>query len=176
MSTLHSMHLSLITGTTFDAPFSNNGYNYTYIDIMMGMSMQNVVCGVPYELMITFPMMGMPFPMGAPFNVDFEIVDRDGNLAQGYFTFSDGPIIWTSSDPMFMPPPPSVFDGTASPTPGWHSEMVMLLTIGPQTIELFEGGMPGNDFLTPWGGFTIDPDNSVPGWLDDWDIIQVDIV
>ena len=54
---------------TFDAPYGNNGYNYTVVDQMMGSSMQNVVCGIPYalemsEFFIFPPEAGVPEPVG----------------------------------------------------------------------------------------------------------------
>ena len=54
--------------------------------------------------------------------------------------------------------------------------MLTLNTIGFQTIEIYEGFPPGNNYLTPWGEFYIDPAGTVPGWFEDWDIISVDAV
>lgn len=158
---------------TFNAPYSNNGYNYTYVDIFMGMSMQNVICGVPYELMIVNPPPMAMLINALPFPADYVIVDRDGMLAQGYYTYTDGPLNWFSSDPMFIPPAPAIFDGTMSPTPGQGSDVLVIFTGGIQTIEIYEGGMPGDQYLTPWENFFIDPDSTIPGWFKDWDMIQV---
>ena len=158
---------------TFDAPYNNRGYNYTYIDVGMGMSIQEVVCGVPYDVLIINPLPMNFVPSGIPFVTDYIIVDRDGMLAQGYFTHGDGPMDWVSTDPLFVPPPSAFFDGTADPTPGQRTELLTLWTPPQQWIEVYEGGIPGNQYLTPWGEFYIDPDSLVPGWLKDWDFIPL---
>ena len=164
----------VFVNATFEAPFSNNGYNYTHVDMIGSPTMiqQDVVCGVPYDIMF----MGGPpnTPAGAPFLMDYMIVDRDGMIAQGYFTHMDGPIEWFSSDPLFMPPPPGIFDGTMSPTPGMGSETITLWTLGFQNVDVMEQFM--DMYLTPWGEFYIDPDNTIPGWFDDWDTWMIDVI
>ncbi|MBU4032822.1 MAG: lamin tail domain-containing protein [Candidatus Thermoplasmatota archaeon] len=160
----------IFINATFDAPYSNKGYNYTYIDTMMGGSFQNVVCGVPYKIEFgpIFPM--GPIKAGEPFVFGYLILDRDERLAKGYYSFSDGPIEWSSMDPLFIPPPPYYFDGTASPSPGYRIETITLFTppLFPeeyQWVYVQESIM--NTYLTPWHEFYIDPNNSIPGWLND---------
>lgn len=151
---------------TFDAPYSNNGYNYTIIDHVMGSSMQSVVCGVPYDVMIMTPFPGQEVGW-TPFPADYMIIDRDGMLAQGYYTFADGPFEWLSSDFMFLSPPPAVFDGTIDVTPGFRTEMLTVYDIGSIDLWVIEGLGTNNGYLTPWGEFYIDPDSTNPGWMND---------
>ncbi len=159
------------------AGFGNNGYNYTYVDTIgfPGGRRQDVVCGVPYDIFIVNPIPFTPVPFGSLIPVDFVILDRDGMLAQGYYTFFDGPIDWVSSDPAWIPPFPVFFDGTASPTPGQWNDFVTFWSLGLQTIEIYEGGMPSNQYPTHWGQFFIDPFDTIPGWMKDWDLIIVDV-
>ena len=148
---------------TFDAPYGNNGYNYTIIDQMMGFSMQNVVCGVPYEIeFLGAPPMVMP---GVPYPYEYEIQDRDNMRAQGYFTHVDGFIDFRCSDPLFVPPHPRTFDGTADAQPGYGLEMLTLFTSDAQLLEVFE--LVENSYLTPWYDFYIGPGNTIPGWNSD---------
>ncbi len=51
-----------------------------------------------------------------------------------------------------------------------------LFTLGMQMVEVFEGFPGGNMYPTPWGEFYIDPDNTIPGWFDDWDMLMIDVV
>ncbi len=162
---------------TFDAPYSNNGYNYTYIDVIMGMSMQNVVCGVPYDVWIVQPFAYQMVSSGAPFIAEYWIVDRDGALAQGYFTFTDGPFEWFSLDPMFVPPPFRTFEGTTDFLPGIGSEILTLYEPNFEVyIDVVEGPMGGNNYLTPWGAFYIDSGSSMNGWLSDSAFTFVEVV
>ncbi len=164
----------IFVNATFEMPYGNNGYNYTYVNVGAGMSIQDVVCGVPYEVMMTSPPDGSPVPIGVPFLAEYVFLDRDGMLAQGYFEHADGPMDWWSSDVMFFPPPPGMpFDGTFSITPGMGSEMLTLNSMGMQDLGVFEGGIPGNQYLTPWGEFYIDPAGTIPGWMDDWDWVML---
>ena len=167
----------IYVNATFDAPYSNNGYNYTSFLTDGGFSLQNVTCGIPYEVIIVNP---LPFSVqfsGLAFQVDYEFYDRDGMLAQGYYTHIDGAMEWMSTDPTFFPPPGGIFDGTASPFAGTGSEMIMLTT--PDLfamVELSEGGFASNMFLTPWGEFYIDPAGTIPGWGSDWTMVQVNVM
>jgi len=148
---------------TFDLPYGNKGYNYTYIDQMMGSTMQNVLCGIPYEIEFS----GAPpmIPSGEPWWIDYDILDRDHMRARGYFTHVDGPMDLRSSDPFFEPPPQRIFDGTNDIMPGHGSEVVTLYTSGPQIIEVYE--MIENTYLTPWYEFYIGPGSTTPGWNSD---------
>jgi len=158
---------------TFDSPYGNNGYNYTYFNSMTWGVIQDVICGVPYELIITDPPTMQPGPLGLPISVTFEILDRDGMIAQGYYTFFEGPIDWWSIDPIWIPPEPVFFNGTNSPTPGQWTDTVIFNTLGLQSIEIAEGVQMGNGYLTPWGEFYIDPYSVIQGWLRDWHMVMV---
>jgi hypothetical protein len=168
---------------TFDAPYGNKASNKTHIDTMQPGLMRNLICGIPYEVVITNP---LPYPQsgriipGIPFTAEYEIRDIGGVLAKGYFTHADGPMMWSSTDPAFVPPPPAVFEGTATvpgpgiPGPGQGSNL-LVLNYGPWVyINISEGGDDGNPYLTPWGEFYMDPpDNTIPGWLTDWHEIML---
>jgi hypothetical protein len=154
---------------TFDAPYNNNGYNYTYINSIMGGSNQNVVCGVPHGVRITNPVNQSMTMSGVPFIAIYEIFDVDGDLAQGFFTFADGMMEWSSSDPLFIPPSPKSFSGTSLGGNGQAMAMLILQTPGTMWINISEGGSGElNPYLTPWGNFYIDPYGTEPGWLCDW--------
>jgi parallel beta-helix repeat protein len=163
---------------TFEAPYDNNGYNYTHIDVLgsPGGILQEVVCGVPHDIIITNPTQGQSVFMGMPVAIDIMIVDRDGMLAQGYYTHSEGPLDWSSSDPAWVKPAPVFFNGTASGTPGQHSTVTLFNNQGWQSIEVWEGVLGGNMYLTPWGGFYIDPMGTIPGWFKDSDIVNVMVI
>ncbi len=164
----------VFVNATFDATYGNNGYNYTYVNVGMGMSMQNVVCGVPYQLMIINPMDGSFQTAGVPFPAEYVFLDIDGMIAQGYFEWGDGLMDWYSSDPLFVSPVPGLpFDGTNSMFPGMGGATLTLWNFGFQTIEIYEGFPPGNNYLTPWGEFYTDPAGTIPGWMSDWSMIMV---
>jgi hypothetical protein len=167
---------------TFDNPYNNKGYNYTYINSTAGSSSENVVCGVPYNVTITNPLPFATIIAGMPFIADWQIVDRDGVLAQGYFTWNVNPFRWLAEDPAFVPPPATTWDGTSTvPGPGIAGPGLgtdtLTICFGPTCwINITEGGaelpIPDN-FLTPWGEFYIDPLNTIPGFLKDWDNITL---
>jgi hypothetical protein len=153
---------------TFDAPYGNNGYNYTFIDVMGGGSFQNVVCGVPYSVEMTQPPELSIVLVTEPFLTTYRIVDIDGCLAMGYYTFSDGPMLWESWDPLFTPPAPKYFNGIGVDD-GQATVFLTLMTESMIWINVTEGGSAASDnYLTPWDGFFIDPANTCPGWLRDW--------
>ena len=164
---------------TFDSPYGNNGYNYTNIDVVGSPSgmIQDVICGVPFKVVITAPPDGSIEMSGVPFTATYEIQDRDSMIAQGYFTFGDGPMEWFSSDPSFVAPGARTFNGTADANPGSHNESLTLNTPPSQWINVSEGGSgESNPYLTPWGQFYIDPDETLAGWLEDWDIITLNLI
>jgi len=163
---------------TFEAPYGNNGYNSTTITVGSGGSMQEVVCGVPYEVVITVPVPAATVTAGVPFSSTYQILDRDGALAQGYFTFADGPMEWYSGDALFVPPALTTFDGTTSATPATFTGPLTLFTSGNQWINITEGGPAElNNFPTPWGGFTVSIGfTTVNGYLDDYDNITVNVI
>jgi hypothetical protein len=146
---------------TFTAPYNNKGYNFTYIDTMMGSSQQNVVCGVPHSVRITNPMNKTSVLRGFSFMASYEIRDVNGNLARGYFTHSDGPISWLSNDAIFVSPVNAIFDGTSGFTPGTRTESLTLYSEGNPYlwIRVSEGGGIADGSLTPWGEFYLDPYN-----------------
>jgi uncharacterized repeat protein (TIGR01451 family) len=160
----------------FVAPYNNWGYNYTYVDFIghPGGRIQNVVCGVPYSVVLTVPVpLALETP-GISFPATYVIRDRDGSLAQGYFTFANGPMEWSSSDITFVPPVAKIFNGVSSG--GSAAVALTLFTGGIQWINISEGGSDEfNPYLTPWGNFNqIINGVTSPGWKDDWE--QVDII
>jgi hypothetical protein len=157
----------------FEAPYGNNGYNSTLIDIVgvPGGVMENVVCGVPYEVVYN-PLLPAIAIAAAPVGVTYEIRDRDGALAQGYFTHADGDMDFFSGDLLFVNDVahPLTFDGTATATPGTYTATVTFGTGGLQYLNISEGGAAElNNFPTPWGAFTQSiAFATVDGWLDDY--------
>jgi hypothetical protein len=158
---------------TFEAPYGNNGYNYTTIDIVgaPGGIAQNVLCGIPYEFVITAPAPASIQNPGVPFAATYVVYDVDGTVAQGYYTFADGPAIWTSGDTLFVPPAAATFDGVVDA--GTATVALTLFTGGNQWINISETTC---DFYpTPWdniqymSAFGVFSDN----WFDDYDNITV---
>jgi len=164
----------------FDAPYNNLGYNYTTINIVgfPGGRMQNVLCGIPYDVEITVPIAGAIEQSGVPFATTYVWYDINGLLCQGYYSFFDGNMIWWSGDPLFVPPAGYQFNGIADA--GTHNDLLTLFTGGNQWINISEGGAPeANPWPTPWGAIQI-PTTFVggnvvlvPGFLKDWDNITV---
>ncbi len=157
---------------TAPAPFSNRGYNSTVVDVTgaPGGRRQDVVCGVPYDVVLTtYP---LAVPVNTPFGITYEIQDIDGNLCQGYFTFSDGPIN-ISADGAYSAPPDYTFDGLLSGTPGTRTEIVSFgLPLGQRWLNVSEG--PDlNPYLTPWGAFN--HWNGTAGFLKDWDNVTINV-
>ncbi len=159
----------------FVSPYLNWGYNYTYVDFIghPGGRIQNIVCGVPYEVKITIPLPGAMEMPCIPFPATYKLYDRDGGIAQGYFTFSDGPMEWSSSDALFLPPAAKTFNGVS--TGGSCSNILTLFTGGYQWLNISEGGSDEfNPYLTPWGNFVqIITGVTSPGFKDDWNNITL---
>jgi hypothetical protein len=154
------------------------GANYTTIVAAAGSVYQNVVCGVPYEVIITAPLPASNQQSGVAFGATYVIQDYFGALATGYFTHADGPMVWTSSDVAFVPPAPYVFDGVADG--GTHNDLLTLFSGGPQWINISETTC--DFFPTPWGaiqmptGFVGGVLQFADGWYDDYDNITVNVL
>lgn len=159
--------------------FGNNGYNWTEINITTfpGGRQQDIVCGIPYEVVIISPMDNSYFQPGTPIQITYEIRDIDETLAPGYFTHGDGDMAFFSSDPLFInnAAHPYTWDGTSSATPGTYTGYVSMYSTGTQYINLTEGGYgESNPYLTPWWAFDIHHDGIIqPGWKDDWENITL---
>jgi hypothetical protein len=164
--------------TTFEAPYNNAGTNYTLAAI--GPVQQNVICGVPYSVTITAPIPLSNQQTGVAFPTTYVIRDRAGLLAQGYYSFADGPMRWTSSDVAFVPPAPYSFNGIADG--GTHNV---------PTLTLFSGGLQWINvsettcdwYPTPWNNFQVMTGFNAggapvytAGWLDDFDNITVNVL
>jgi len=161
----------------FGGIYNNNGYNYTTIDIVgfPGGRQQNVVCGVPYEVVYNpaIPLL-TPVIAGVPFGGTYQILDRDGTLCQGYYTFADGPMNFWTFDPLFVNDVahPLAFDGTGGAVAdGTYTFTVTFFTPGVQFLNISEGGMAElNPYLTPWGDVqTLIGGVFVDIWYDDWE-------
>jgi len=153
-------------------PFNNLGYNWTTINVTgaPGGRRQDIVCGIPYDVVLTaYP---LAVPVNSPFGITYEIHDIDGNLCQGYYTFSDGSVN-ISANGSYSAPPDYTFDGLASGTPGTRTETITLgLPLGQRWLNVSEG--PDlNPFLTPWGAFYLY--NGTPGFLKDWDNVTINV-
>lgn len=154
---------------TFDAPYSNNGYNITQIIVAAGSSFQNVLCGIPIDVQITAPAPLASYAPGAPIATTYVWYDCDGAVAQGYFTHADGPMIWWSLDPLFVAPAAYNFDGIVGGDFGTHNDVLQLWTGPQQFINISENGAAGiNSFATPWGAISIPHDYDAVGVVGYW--------
>jgi hypothetical protein len=110
------------------------------------------------------------------FPVTYQIVDRNGVLAQGYYTFADGPMnMRDMGAAAFVPPANYVFNGIASATPGTRTDNVIYNTPGLQTFNVSEGGVAElNAYLTPWGAWNMY--GGAAGYLKDWALVQVNVL
>jgi hypothetical protein len=166
---------------TFNAPYLNQGSNYTQIDIagFPGSREQNVVCGVPYSFTITAPLAASNQQAGMPFPASYVIRDRQGLTAQGYYTFNDGNTRWTSGDVAFVPPPTTQFNGLGGGN-GVGNNVLTLNSGGPQWINISETVCDW--WPTPWNNFQVMTGFAagVPvytaGWLRDFDNITVNVL
>ncbi len=169
----------------FDAPYNNMGYNYTTINIagFPGGRMQNVLCGIPYNVEITVPIAGANEQQGVAFGTTYVWYDINGLVCQGYYTFvsgtNGGPMTWWSNDPLFVPPVGYAFNGVADA--GTHNDLLTLFTGPAPWINISERGAAGVDpYSTPWGALNLIPTTFVGGnvvlangWLKDWDNITL---
>jgi hypothetical protein len=150
------------------APYGNLGSNATTVDISLGGRQQNIICGVPYNVLITAPAPLANVVVSAAFPVTYRIVDRFGVLAQGYYSFTDG--LFNMRDmgvALFTPPANFQFNGIA--TGGQRTDNFIYLTPGLQTFNVSEGGLAdANPYLTPWGANVV--------YLKDWALLQVNVL
>jgi hypothetical protein len=159
---------------TATAPYNNIGYNYTTVNLLgaPGGRFQYIFCGVPYRVVLT----SCPASIDAniPFSVSYQIQDRDGRLAQGYYTFTSGPMTWKCL-PASTTPAPCTFNGIASATPGsWSGTLTLGSPGGPHYVNISEGGgSETNPYLTPWGAFNLY--GGIPGYLNDWANVTVNV-
>jgi hypothetical protein len=157
------------------AGWGNNGYNHTTIDTIAspGGRRQDVMCGVPFSLAVaSFP---TQVNISEVFTLEYQVLDRDGALARGYFTpnppgpIPDGNMDFHSNDSMFVNDPvhPLQFNGLSSPTPGMALATLAFGTPGYHWLNISEGGaFESNPYLTPWGAFYLH--NGTPGFGNDW--------
>jgi hypothetical protein len=165
---------------TFEAPYNNVGYNVTTVDIagFPGGRIQNILCGIPYNVEITVPLAGaIEYPAVASL-ATYVWYDVNGVQCRGYYTFADGPMLWYSGDLLFVPPAAYNFNGIADQ--GTHNDNLVLFTGGNQWINISENGAAGiNPYSTPWGAIQIPTTFGVggavyvDGFLKDWDNITV---
>lgn len=160
------------------------GYNnmgYAWVPVVaayaVGGVQVDVTCGVPAEVIITVPLTLSNVIAGTPFIATYTIVDIDGVLAQGYYTF-EGQMLWTSSDVAFVAPAGRTFNGIATATPGTATDSLTLWTPPQQTIRIGENGLLSNDMPSSLGDYG--PINiggvSTPVFTDDWDEIILNIM
>ncbi len=163
-------------------PFTGPGnMGYAWVPIVAayaaGGVQVDVTCGVPAEVIITAPVDLSNVIAGTPFAATYRIVDIDGVLATGYYTF-EGQMLWTSSDASFVAPAGRTFDGVATATPGTATDMLTLWTPPQQTIRIGENGLASNDMPSSLGNYG--PVNiggvSTPVFTDDWDQITLNIM
>jgi parallel beta-helix repeat protein len=157
---------------TAPAPFNNRGYNWTIVNITgsPGGRQQDIVCGVPYDVVLTaYP---LAVPVNSPFGITYEIQDIDGLRCQGYYTFFDGPIN-ISANGSYSAPANYIFNGLASGTPGTRAETITFgLPLGPRWLNVSEG-LDLNPYLTPWSAFY--QYDGTPGYLKDWDNVTISV-
>ena len=175
--------------------YGNLGYNWSTVDIAgagAGGNWTNIVCGVPYNVSIIQPIMFATQIPGAPFIIDYEILDRNDVRAQGYFTYPvlspdrgfvniTAGILPPSIPPYsYAAPADQIFDGTTTTNGFFTGLMTLYFPGGPWYINVSEGGQiwPDTFYLTDWGiagEFYIDPVGLIPGWLKDWDNITINL-
>ena len=169
--------------------FGNLGYNWTTVEAIAvpGGRMQNVTCGVPYNVSWVQPIPLTTWAPSALIPVEYIITDRDGVQCAGYFNFGgagvDRGFVNITAGPLVLPPPASyitpidkVFEGTADPDPGHFLGTMQIFYPGDfWYLNVSEGGQlfPDVFFLTDWNAWWLDPLNSIPGWLKDWDNITI---
>lgn len=169
------------------------GYNYTTIETLTfpGGRVSNITCGVPYNVLIMQPIIGANLIIASPFAIEYQIVDRNGVRAPGYYTLNlavgglDGPLdvvaghminpVYGYTNPLGDP---KTFNGLADPDPGHYLSATMALNFPPGVwwINATEGGITEADlYLTPWDVWYVDPLNTLNGWLKDYDNITVNV-
>jgi hypothetical protein len=168
------------------------GYNWTTVETVAapGGRMQNVTCGVPWNVTWVLPLNGSVWSPGVNIPSNYTITDRDGVLAPGYYNFGgagvDRGFVNITCWPDGISPPYSyqapldkVFEGTADPDPGYFGGFTIINNPGGWWwMNVSEGGQlfPDTFFLTDWGAWWLDPLLTIPGWLKDWDNITVYII
>ena len=165
----------------FEAPYSNNGYNNTVINLagVPGGVNQEVICGVPYQVVYN-PVLPGTALAGSPVGITYEIQDRDGAIAQGYYTHADGAMNFFTGAALFTNDVshPLTFDGDGGAvTDGTYTGTVTFNSGGTQYLNISEGGSAeANPYLTPWGSFTQLIGGVVSdGYLNDWANGTIDI-
>ena len=162
---------------TAPAPYNNIGYNYTLINIANGGSLQNVICGVPYDVVITAPAPLSNVIISTNFAVSYRINDRNGVLCQGYYTFAaGGPMEIRGLIPAYIGPALYTFNGIASATPGLRTDNFQFgAPAGLRWLNVSEGPVGElNPWLTPWGAFNLY--SGAAGYLKDWALLQVNVL
>ena len=155
--------------------FGNMGYNWTAIPATAatdGGIWTDVICGIPYEIDITAPLDNDPATATVPFPVTYTVLDIDGVPAQGYFSYADGDLTWTSGDVFATLPVPLNVDGTTGGFTGVVADSITLVSGGPQWINISEGVADWHPSV--FDGFTIQRGGIVEnGWFDDYDNITL---
>jgi hypothetical protein len=167
------------------------GYNWTIVEAIAvpGGRMQNVTCGVPYNITWLQPLAASTWAPSASIPAEYIITDRNGILAPGYYNFGgpavDRGFVNITAGPVlpavngYQAPLDKVFEGIADPDPGHFLDLVNLQIYFPGGLwwlNVSEGGqLPLTDtfFLTDWGAWWLDPLSTIPGWLKDWDNITI---
>jgi hypothetical protein len=161
--------------------YGNMGYNWVAVvpGYAVGGVQVDVTCGIPYNVEITSPdPLVFSATAGIAFNAVYTFYDVNGVLAQGFYTFVDGSMLWHSNDPLFAPPAGVVFNGIASATPGTYTQSLTLYTAPTAWINITEGGaLELNPYLTPWGAISTQIGGvATPLFLKDWDNITLNIL
>jgi hypothetical protein len=169
--------------------FGNLGYNWTMVETLAapGGRLQNITCGVPYDILWNQPIPMSTYAPAALIPLEYTLYDRDGIQVAGYYNFGgaavDRGFVNITAGPMvpqvngYTMPVDKVFEGTADPDPGhFLGTGQIFFPGGLWWLNVSEGGqLPLTDtfFLTDWGTWYLDPLNTIPGWLKDWDNITI---
>lgn len=74
----------IFCNVTNNPQYRNFGYNYS--KIMMDTQV-DIICGIPYDLQIHQPIHNNSYQSGSLIDIEYSIVDRDGVICPGYFTY-----------------------------------------------------------------------------------------
>ncbi len=158
--------------------YGNAGDNYTTVDVAnypMGRE-QKIVCGVPYDVNIITPLTGTSFAVGSNVPFQYEIRDRGGVRAQGYYDYNDGLFRWLSNMGGFVAPALQAFDGVTT-TMGVANANIIMSALGTFYFNATEQDLVGVDpYLTPWNAITYTTQaGTFNNWLRDWHNITLTV-
>ncbi len=156
--------------------YGNVGDNVTQVDITnfpMGRE-QKIVCGIPYDVNIITPLDLSVQTIGANVPFQYEILDRSGVRAQGYYDYNDGLFMWLSNMGGFVAPGLQAFDGVTT-NMGVANANIVMSAIGTFWFNTTEQDLVIVDpYLTPWNAITYTVQaGTFNNWLRDWDNITL---